>query len=117
MSEQRISAPAGRIVIIDDTPANLHFLHTTLAAHGYTVHPAPDGELALQFVQRTLPDLILLDIMMPGLDGYQVCEQLKGSERTRDIPVIFMTALSDTEEKVSGLRLGVVDYITKPFQV
>jgi two-component system, cell cycle sensor histidine kinase and response regulator CckA len=117
MSEQPTNAPAGRIMIVDDTPANLQFLRATLAAHGYAVHPAHDGELALQFVQRTLPDLILLDIVMPGLDGYQVCEQLKGSERTRDIPVIFMTALSDTEEKVSGLRLGAVDYITKPFQV
>ena len=117
MSEQPTNAPAGRIMIVDDTPANLQFLRVTLAAHGYAVHPANDGELALQFVQRTLPDLILLDIVMPGLDGYQVCEQLKGSERTRDIPVIFMTALSDTVEKVSGLQLGAVDYITKPFQV
>jgi DNA-binding response OmpR family regulator len=117
MSEQQANAPAGRIMIVDDTPANLQFLRATLAAHGYAVHPAHDGELALQFVQHTLPDLILLDIVMPGLDGYQVCEGLKASEGTRDIPVIFMTALSDTEEKVSGLRLGAVDYITKPFQV
>jgi DNA-binding response OmpR family regulator len=117
MSEQLIDAPAGRILIVDDTPANLQFLRATLAARGYAVHPAPDGELALQFVQRTHPDLILLDIMMPGLDGYQVCQRLKASEGTRDIPVIFMTALGDTEEKVSGFQLGAVDYITKPFQV
>ena len=117
MSEQRADAPAGRIVIVDDTPANLQFLRATLAAQGFAAHPAHDGELALQFIQRTDPDLILLDIVMPGLDGYQVCERLKASEQTRDIPVIFMTALSDTEEKVSGFRSGAVDYITKPFQM
>jgi len=80
------------------------------------VHPASDGELALEFVRTTLPDLILLDIRMPGMDGFEVCQRLKAEERTRAIPVIFISILEDEGDKVKGFRAGAVDYITKPFQ-
>ncbi|MBF0588791.1 MAG: response regulator, partial [Magnetococcales bacterium] len=82
----------------------------------YRVRVAKSGELALRQVEKTpLPDLILLDIMMPGLDGYQVCERLKANEKTRSIPVIFVTAMTQVEDEIKGFNLGAVDYITKPF--
>ncbi|MBU4261360.1 MAG: response regulator [Proteobacteria bacterium] len=106
----------GRILIVDDTTANLKLLTNLLTEQGYTVHPASDGELALEFVRMILPDLILLDIKMPGIDGYEVCQRLKGDERTHGIPVIFISALEDERDKVQGFLAGGVDYITKPFQ-
>lgn len=106
----------GRILVVDDNPANLQLLMNLLTKNGYTAHPVPESELALRFAQSTPPDLILLDIVMPGMDGHQVCRQLKSDERTRNIPVIFMTALSEIQDKVAGFKLGAVDYITKPFQ-
>ncbi|HVK56870.1 MAG TPA: response regulator [Burkholderiales bacterium] len=106
-----------RILIIDDTPANLRLLNSILIEQAYTVHPANSGEHALRFLESTTPDLILLDIRMPGLDGYQVCEQLKNNERTRDIPVIFISAADDVSDKVKAFTAGGVDYIVKPFQV
>ena len=105
------------ILIVDDTPANLRLLIGILAAQGYSVRPAPDGSLAIASAQAEPPDLILLDIMMPDLSGYEVCEQLKADERTRDIPVIFVSALDDVVDKVKGFEVGGVDYITKPIQV
>jgi PAS domain S-box-containing protein len=106
----------GRILVVDDTTANLQLLTKLLTGHGYAVYPASDGELALEFVRTTLPDLILLDIRMPGMDGFEVCRRLKEDERTRDIPVIFISILEDERDKVAGFRQGAVDYITKPFQ-
>jgi PAS domain S-box-containing protein len=106
----------GRILVVDDNPDNLQVLMKLLTEHGFVTYPASEGELALRFVQSTPPDLILLDILMPGMDGYEACRQLKADERTREIPVIFMTALSEIEDKVAGFQLGAVDYITKPFQ-
>jgi diguanylate cyclase (GGDEF)-like protein/PAS domain S-box-containing protein len=109
--------PKGRILVVDDTPANLRLLMDMLSQHGLMVHPASGGEPALRFVQSNLPDLILLDIMMPGMDGFQVCERLKADPRTRDIPVIFLSAADQVLDKVRAFAGGGVDYIVKPFQV
>ena len=104
------------ILIVDDTPANLQLLAQLLNEQGYHVRPAPSGSLALKSAQRQPPDLILLDIMMPGMDGYEVCRQLKADDRTKEIPVIFLSALSETLNKTRAFSAGAVDYITKPFQ-
>lgn len=104
------------ILIIDDSPDNLNLLKSILTNAKYKVHLAPSGKLALKFMQSNLPDLILLDIIMPKMDGYAVCEQLKQSETTQDIPVIFISALQDVFDKVKAFSLGAVDYIIKPFQ-
>ncbi|MET0123512.1 MAG: response regulator, partial [Candidatus Thiodiazotropha sp. 6PLUC9] len=105
-----------KILAVDDSSANLRLLMNLLVEHGYAVYPASDGELALEFVQSTLPDLILLDIKMPGLDGYEVCRQLKADQRTASIPIVFLSALEDQRDKVKGFKAGGVDFITKPFQ-
>ena len=106
------------ILIVDDTPQNLSVLQNMLTKHGYRVRPALSGELALKAVRHMLPDLILLDIMMsPGMDGYEVCRQLKADELTRHIPVLFISALGETSDKIRAFEIGGVDYITKPFQV
>jgi two-component sensor histidine kinase len=104
------------ILIVDDMPDNLRLLDEMLAEQGFTVRAALNGPRALSTVQITPPDLILLDIKMPEMDGFEVCERLKADERTRDIPVIFISALQDVADKVKGFSLGAVDYITKPFQ-
>lgn len=113
-----VEAYRGNILIVDDSPENLNVLTCMLSKHGYQVRPAISGELALKAVRKAPPDLILLDIMMaPGIDGYEVCRRLKASEQTRDIPVIFISALHDTANKVSAFDAGGVDYITKPFRI
>lgn len=105
-----------KILVVDDTPANIQILMETLKDE-FAIVAAVTGQKALQMAAADpVPDLILLDIMMPGLDGYQVCEKLKADEKTRDIPVIFVTAMTDEENEQKGLDLGAVDYITKPFQ-
>jgi len=104
------------ILIVDDIPANLQFLNLLLAKRGYQVRPAINGQVALKIAQKTLPDLILLDIKMPNMDGYEVCERLKADDKTREIPVIFISALSEVLDKVKAFSVGGVDYITKPFQ-
>jgi PAS domain S-box-containing protein len=109
--------PAGDILIVDDTPANLRLLSEMLVEQNYKVRTAPDGSLALASAQAIPPDLILLDIKMPNMSGYEVCEQLKADPRTCDIPIIFISALDQTEDKVKAFTLGGVDYVTKPFQV
>src|SRR4028119_1671330 len=106
----------GVIVIVDDKPTNLGVLFDFLTDSGFRVLVAQDGESAIQKVEYAHPDLILLDVMMPGIDGFETCRRLKANESTQDIPVIFMTALSDTVDKVKGFTLGAVDYITKPVQ-
>ena len=106
----------GIILIVDDIPANLGVLFDFLAYSGFKVLVARDGESAIQKVEYALPDLILLDVLMPRMDGFETCRRLKENESTKDIPIIFMTALTDTVDKVKGLSLGAVDYITKPFQ-
>lgn len=105
------------ILIVDDTPNNIRILFDILHGAGFKVSVVKSGELALEKVPLIQPNLILLDVMMPGIDGFETCRRLKADESTRDIPVIFMTALSDVENKVKGLQLGAVDYITKPIQV
>ncbi len=105
-----------KILIVDDTPANLSVLVDTLSEAGYQLMVAEDGEDALAQTTHTKPDLILLDVMMPGLDGFETCARLKAAATTRDIPVIFMTALNETGEKVRAFKTGAVDYITKPIQ-
>jgi sigma-B regulation protein RsbU (phosphoserine phosphatase) len=104
------------ILIVDDTPANLRLLSQMLAGEGYHVRPLPDGPLALAAAQAEPPDLILLDIRMPGTDGYEVCKRLKAEVNTRDVPIIFISALVATEDKVEAFAAGGVDYVTKPFQ-
>ncbi len=105
------------ILVVDDTPQNLKLLSSMLTEHGYRVRPAINGELALQSARKNQPHLILLDIQMPGLNGYEVCTELKNDLRTRDIPVIFLSALDGTDDKVKAFKVGGVDYITKPFQL
>ncbi len=104
------------VLIVDDTPANLGVLVEYLTAAGYRTLIAEDGEDALEQVGHALPDIILLDVMMPGLDGFETCRRLKADEATRDIPVLFMTALSGTDDKVRGFSVGAIDYMTKPLQ-
>ena len=103
-------------MVVDDTPANLHLLTGLLQSRGYRVRPVPSGELALQSIRREPPQLVLLDINMPGMNGYELCERLKNDPQLASVPVIFISALSDTVDKVKGFSLGAVDYITKPFQ-
>ncbi len=104
------------ILVVDDTQYNLDFLMRILAKRGYQVHPASNGPGALLVAQTTPIDLILLDIMMPDMSGYEVCERLKADERTHNIPVIFLSALSEVPDKLRAFSLGGVDYITKPFR-
>jgi signal transduction histidine kinase len=104
------------VLLVDDTPNNLEVLSEALADAGIEVAISKSGESALQILEYTPIGLILLDVMMPGLSGFETCKRLKEDPSTCDIPVIFMTALSDTLDKVKGLNLGAVDYITKPFQ-
>jgi two-component system NtrC family sensor kinase len=106
----------GTILVVDDNPTNIQVLFDVLSEIGYRVAIAKSGEAALQRLQSYHPDIILLDVMMPGIDGFETCQRLKSDPNTRDIPVIFMTALSDSIDKVKGLSLGAVDYITKPIQ-
>lgn len=110
------SAPNSRqtILLVDDIPANLGVLFDTFDAAELTVRVAESGEHALESVAVERPDIILLDVMMPGLDGFATCQRLKADERTAEIPVLFMTALSDVVDKVRGFAAGAVDYITKP---
>jgi len=108
--------PEGTILVVDDTPQNLRLLIDMLTQQGYKVRPARDGQSALSSAQSALPDLVLLDIMMPEMSGYEVCEALKADERTRDIPIIFISALDEMMDKVRAFSVGGVDYITKPFQ-
>ncbi|PSM47055.1 histidine kinase [Chroococcidiopsis sp. CCALA 051] len=110
------TAEPGTILVVDDTPTNLEILFDFLTNYGFKILIAEDGESALQKAAYASPDLILLDILMPGIDGFETCSRLKASESTREIPVIFMTALSETADKVKGLQVGAVDYVTKPLQ-
>jgi PAS domain S-box-containing protein len=104
------------ILMVDDHPESLHLLSQLLSKQGYQVRPTRDGELALKSAHKTPPDLILLDIMMPEMNGYQICQQLKACSKTKDIPIIFISALNEVFDKVKGFSVGAVDYITKPFQ-
>jgi len=117
MSRDRTSQPQADLLIVDDTPDNLRLLSQMLLEEGYRVRKAINGQRALQAVEAEPPDLILLDIMMPELDGYQVAKRLKDAPKTRGIPIVFLSALNETMDKVLAFDIGGVDYITKPFQV
>ncbi|MCP4692981.1 MAG: response regulator [Desulfobacterales bacterium] len=106
----------GNILIIDDNGADLQSLFVFLEKEGFTVHVEFDGESGIAAAKRLPPHIILLDVMMPGIDGFETCRRLKAERTTRDAPVIFMTALTDTGDEVKGLKAGAVDYITKPPQ-
>lgn len=104
------------ILIVDDTPANLGILVETLGSAGYRLMVAEDGEEALAQTARTQPDLILLDVMMPGIDGFETCRRLRAQATTQDVPVLFMTALNEVQDKIKAFAAGGVDYITKPIE-
>ncbi len=116
MTENNIDDRGAKILLVDDQPANLDVLRELLELKGYKVFLAPDGNVALKSAGRVVPDLILLDITMPGMDGYEVCRRLKQASDTQHIPVIFITARDMKEDIVAGFEIGGVDYITKPFQ-
>lgn len=116
MNDQVGVTGKGDILAVDDTPASLKLLTEILRSEGYTVRSAINGELALHSATAQPPELMLLDIRMPGMSGFEVCRRLKEQEPTRDVPVIFVSALSDTGEKLEGFEAGAVDYVTKPFQ-
>ncbi|MDX9789055.1 MAG: two-component system response regulator [Desulfobacterales bacterium] len=104
------------IMLVDDTPANLHLLENMLQSRGYKIVEFPNGEMALRAIAKNPPDLILLDILMPEMDGFEVCRRLKADEKLKDIPVLFISAMDDTINKVKAFSQGGVDYVTKPFQ-
>lgn len=107
----------GDILAVDDTPENLRLLTNLLREHDYKVRPVPNGTMALSVIEMSAPDLILLDIMMPSLNGYEVCSKLKDNPKYAHIPVIFISAIDDMIDKIKAFEVGGVDYITKPFQV
>ena len=106
-----------RILIVDDTPRNLQLLGVTLSQEGYRISMAQGGMQALSAVQQTTPDLILLDVIMPEIDGFEVCKRLKENPEIRDVPIVFLTAKTEAEDILQGFELGAVDYITKPFNM
>src|SRR5438445_4235112 len=104
-----------RILIIDDAPANIQTLSTILKERGYDINIATDGRQGLELLERIRPDLILLDIMMPEMDGFETCQRIKASTAWREIPIVFLTAKTDTADIVRAFELGAVDYVPKPF--
>jgi len=104
------------ILIVDDNPKNIQVLGNILGENGYAIAVATSGEAALKMVDKSLPGIILLDVMMPGMDGFETCQILKSSDKTKNIPILFLTAKTDIEDIVKGFDLGAVDYVTKPFQ-
>src|SRR4051812_41489431 len=108
--------PQSTILVVDDSPINLQVLVRTLHGSGHRILAAKDGRMALDIARRARPDLVLLDVMMPDMDGFEVCRALKSDSDTQETLVIFLSALGEVSDKVSGLKLGAVDYITKPIQ-
>jgi len=118
MTDSAISRPdAPNILVVDDTPANLELLSGMLKERGYRIRAAVSAEMALQAARNEPPDLMLLDIKMPGMDGYEVCRRLKADEKLKDIPVIFMSSFDEMKDKVEAFKAGGVDYISKPFRL
>jgi two-component system, NtrC family, sensor kinase len=116
MNSNPVLVPLADILVVDDTPDNLRLLSTMLSEQGYKVRKVMSGPLALRVVSVASPDLILLDINMPQMNGYEVCEKLKADPKTSDIPVMFISALDDVWDKIRAFEVGGIDYITKPFQ-
>jgi two-component system, sensor histidine kinase and response regulator len=117
MDTQSTTAQLSKILVVDDTPNNLRLLASILKEKGYEIKAVTSGRMALTVTHRLMPELILLDICMPEMDGYEVCQALKANPQTSDIPIIFLSALDDVSDKVKAFKFGGVDYITKPFQV
>jgi DNA-binding response OmpR family regulator len=117
MKDSQAEAYKGYILLVDDQPDNLRLLSALLSERGYEPRGVINGQMAIKAAKSSQPDLILLDIVMPKMDGYEICEQLKGDPKTREIPVIFISAKDETIDKVRAFGLGAVDYITKPFHV
>ena len=115
MTKEQIDLRGTKILIVDDVSANINILFEALTPEGYNISAAPSGDVALKIVPRIKPDLILLDVMMPGIDGFETCRRLKADESTAEIPVIFITARNETESIVEGFQIGGMDYIIKPF--
>lgn len=115
MTDTQIETKGARILIVDDVPANLRILSEALESEGYRIQAATDGETALKLVASSAPDLILLDVMMPGIDGYETCRRLKQRPECQHTPIIFITARNETEDVLAGFEAGGVDYLTKPF--
>src|SRR4051794_22810053 len=110
------AGPRADILIVDDTPANLTLLGGLLRENGYKVRAVTSGQMALDAADAKAPDLILLDVDMPGMNGYEVCAELKRRDALKAIPVLFISAHTDTDAKVHAFKAGAVDYVTKPFQ-
>src|SRR5512135_685157 len=106
--------PGGEVLVVDDQPENRELLEELLTEAGYTVRQAADGRAALEEVERGLPDCVVLDVMMPRMDGFEVCTHLKSGPRTAFLPVIMLTALSEVGDKVRGLEAGADDFLNKP---
>src|SRR5881409_1965877 len=104
-----------RILVVDDTPANIQTVAAILKGQGYQLSVATNSKQALDVLEKIRPDLILLDVMMPELDGFETCQRIKSAEAWRDIPVIFLTAKTDTADIVKGFEMGAVDYVGRPF--
>ena len=117
MSNSSLSKNLPNILVVDDKVENLRLLQNLLSSAGYKIRMATSGEMALKTVDYSLPDLILLDVKMPHIDGYQVCLKLKSQEKTANIPVIFVSAFDEKFDKVRAFELGGVDYICKPFEI
>jgi len=115
ITEERKKAP--NILIVDDLPDNLHLLGTALKNIGCEISIATEGKVALSLANSSKPDVILLDVLMPGMDGFEVCRQLKNNEKTKDIPVIFLTAKAGSDDVLLGFETGAYDYIVKPFNI
>jgi DNA-binding response OmpR family regulator len=116
MSTDPTEADTGFILIVDDSPINLKVAGTILTSAGFRTHMLPQGNGVVAWAEESQPDLILMDIMMPGMDGIEVCRQLKANPKTAEIPVIFLTAKVETADLVSGFSAGGADYLTKPFK-
>ncbi len=117
MNHDLVAENKGNILLVDDLPDNLQLLSDLLIKLGYTVRSVTSGRMALKTVKVKQPDVIFLDVKMPEMDGYQVCQALKADENLSQIPIIFISALNDVFDKVKAFESGVIDYITKPFQV
>src|SRR5688572_18678319 len=110
-----LKTPSARILVVDDTPANIQTLTAILKDQGYQLSVATNGRQALEVIEKVHPDLVLMDVMMPEMDGYEACRQIKASPSWRDLPIIFLSARTDTSDIVHGFELGAVDYVAKPF--
>lgn len=116
MENKELDLSGMRILVVDDVPANIDVLRKTLEAEGYNISFAPNGKIGLELATLSMPNLVLLDIMMPVMDGYETCQKLKANPKTCNIPVIFLSAKNETNDIVKGFELGAIDFITKPFR-